>query len=94
VSWRDVLDGVDAVESWIAGQSYWVQVPLLLAVLLPVGWLLAVVIDRIVDRILWPHTRREMRFAAEAAIARGGRGTPATPIDDAAVPAPAAEQAS
>lgn len=94
MSWRDVLDGVDAVESWIAGQSYWVQVPLLLAVLLPIAWLLAALIDRIVDRILWPHTRREMRFAAEAAIARGGRGTPATTVDDAAVPAQATEQTS
>ena len=35
VSWRDFLDGVDAAESWVAGQSFWVQVPLLLVVLLP-----------------------------------------------------------
>jgi len=46
VSWRDVLDGVDAVESWIAGQTYWVQVPVLLIVLLPLGWALAGLIDR------------------------------------------------
>jgi len=64
-------DGIDAVESWIAGVSYWVQVPLLLAVLLPAAWALAGLIDRIVEKILWPHTRREIRTAAVAAIARG-----------------------
>ena len=80
VSWRDVLDGIDAVESWVAGQSYWVQVPLLLVVLLPLGWVLAGLVDRIVDRLLWPHTRREMRLAAGAAIDRGGPARSATPF--------------
>lgn len=69
MSWSNVLDGVDAVESWTAGVSYWVQVPVLLAVLVPLVWLVAGLIDRIVERILWPHTRREMRQAAVAAIA-------------------------
>lgn len=79
MSWRDVPDGIDAVESWIAGQSYWVQVPLLLLVLLPLGWMLAGLVDRIVDRLLWPHTRREMRSAAEAAM-NGGPARSATPV--------------
>ena len=44
--WQTVLDVVDAVESWIAGQSYWVQVVMLLAVLGPLCYLLAGLIDR------------------------------------------------
>jgi hypothetical protein len=81
VSWSDVLDGVDAVESWLAGVSYWVQVPVLLAVLIPLVWLVAGLVDRIVERILWPHTRREMRLAAVAAIAHQGIATdPVVPV--------------
>ncbi len=80
VSWRVVPDVVDAIESWIAGVSYWVQVPVLLAVLLPIGWGLAGLIDRIVEKILWPYTRREMRSAAAAAIA-GHDPAPGTPPD-------------
>ncbi len=71
MSWSDVLDGVDAVESWMAGVSYWVQVPVLLAVLIPLVWLVAGLVDRIVERLLWPHTRREMRRAAAASIRQG-----------------------
>lgn len=78
MNWRTVLDAVDAVESWVAGVSYWVQVPLLLAVLLPLGWLAAGLIDRIVERILAPHTRRELRDAAAAAIAVREPAAPAT----------------
>ncbi len=77
MNWRPVLDVVDAVESWIAGQSFWVQAPLLIAVLLSLSWLLAGVIDRVVERVLWRYTRREVRAAAAAAIAdrepSGGR---------------------
>lgn len=69
MSWQTVLGGVDAVESWMAGQSYWVQVPILLAVLLPIGWLAAGAIDRVVEKLLWPRTRREVRSAAVAALA-------------------------
>lgn len=86
MSWSEVLDGVDAVESWMAGVSYWVQVPILLAVLIPLVWLVAGLIDRIVERILWPHTRREMRLAAAAAIAHHGISTDpvvASPADRA-----------
>lgn len=60
----DVGGVIDAVESWLAGQSFWVQVPILLAVLIPVGWLVAGLIDRLIERILWPSTRREARMAA------------------------------
>ena len=81
MSWRDVLDAVDAVESWIVGQPYWLQISLLLVVLLPVGWALAGLIDRIVERILAPHTRREMRFAAQAVIAHGQAGPTPDPHD-------------
>ncbi|GGL84484.1 hypothetical protein [Nakamurella endophytica] len=68
MSWSDVaalVDGVvDAVESWIAGQSFWVQVPILLAVLIPAAYWVAGLVDRLVDRALWPSTRREARRAA------------------------------
>ena len=69
MSWQTVLNGVDATESWMAGQSYWIQVPILLAVLLPLGWWTAGGIDRVVEKILWPRTRRELRAAAVAALA-------------------------
>ena len=54
-----MLDVVDAIESWIAGQSYWVQVVVLLAVLGPLCWLLAGVIDRMVEAVLAWHSRRD-----------------------------------
>ncbi len=57
--WQTVLDVVDAVESWIAGQSYWVQVIVLLSVLGPLCYLLAGLIDRAVDAVLAWHSRRE-----------------------------------
>ncbi len=82
MSWRAVLDAIDAVESWMVGQSYWVQVPVLLAVLLPLGWALAGLVDRIVEKILWPHTRREMRVAATAAVVQRDRATAANPAGD------------
>ncbi len=65
------------MESWIAGQSYWVQVPVFLAALLPVAFWAAGLIDRIVERILWPYTRREIRSAAVAAVA-ASRSAPHT----------------
>lgn len=46
---------VDSVEAWLAGVSFWIQVPILLAVLVPLCWLLAGVIDRLVDRVLRRH---------------------------------------
>jgi hypothetical protein len=59
--WSGVLSTVDAVEAWIAEQSFWVQVPILLAVLIPLCFWLAGLVDRVVERILWPHARREAR---------------------------------
>lgn len=57
--WQTVLDVIDAIESWIAGQSYWVQVVLLLAVLGPLCYLLAGLIDRVVEAVLAWHGKRE-----------------------------------
>lgn len=76
MNWQAVLSAFDAVESWVAGVSYWVQISLLLGALLPLGWLVAGLIDRIVERILAPHTRREMKYAAAAAIGRRESATP------------------
>lgn len=57
--WQTVLDVIDAIESWIAGQSYWVQVVVLLAVLGPLCYLLAGLIDRVVEAVFAWHGRRE-----------------------------------
>ena len=54
-------DTVDAVESWIAGQSFWVQIPVLLATLIPLCWLVAGLIDRVVEYLLRNHTRRDQQ---------------------------------
>ena len=59
--WQTVLDVIDAVESWVAGQSYWIQVVLLLAVLGPLCYLLAGLIDRVVEAVLAWHGRRDRR---------------------------------
>jgi hypothetical protein len=85
VSWQTVLSGVDAVESWMAGQSYWIQVVILLAVLLPLGWATAGGIDRVVEKLLWPRTRRELRSAAVALSAShsNGSGTEQSPAASA-----------
>ena len=69
----DVGGIIDAVESWLAGQSFWIQVPILLAVLIPLGWVLAGLIDRLIERILAPSTRREVRAAAAHPAGRGRR---------------------
>jgi hypothetical protein len=68
VTWQTVLDVIDAVESWIAGQSYWVQVVVLLAVLGPLCYLLAGLIDRVVEAVLAWHGRRDLGPAAAAAV--------------------------
>ena len=70
--WQSILDVVDAVESWIAGQSYWIQVVVLLAVLGPLCYLLAGLIDRAVEAVLAWHSRGD-RQQAENAPARVGR---------------------
>ncbi|MBM9467327.1 hypothetical protein [Nakamurella leprariae] len=48
----DLWRAVDAVESWLVESPYWLQVLILLAVLVPVLWLLAGLIDRLVDGVL------------------------------------------
>lgn len=62
---------IDAVESWLAGQSFWLQVPILLAILLPLCWLAAGLIDRVVERVLRPHARRDAMRTHRAALAAG-----------------------
>ena len=57
--WQTVLDVIDAIESWIVGQGYWTQVVLLLAVLGPLCYLLAGLIDRVVEAVLAWHGRRD-----------------------------------
>ena len=70
--WQTVLDVIDAIESWIAGQSYWVQVVVLLAVLGPLCYLLAGLIDRVVEAVLAWHGRRD-----QAGAVRGSEVRPA-----------------
>jgi hypothetical protein len=72
VTWQRVLDVVDAIESWIAGQSYWVQVVVLLAVLGPLCWLLAGLIDRVVEAVLAWHSRRDQAAAGLTAAGSAG----------------------
>ncbi|MET0966251.1 MAG: hypothetical protein ABWZ02_07650 [Nakamurella sp.] len=68
MSWQTVLDVIDAIESWVAGQSYWIQVALLLAVLGPLCYLLAGLIDRIVEAAFAWHGRRDR----QGGLAPGG----------------------
>jgi hypothetical protein len=76
VTWQDVLDGIDAVESWIVAQSFWVQVVLLLMVLGPICWLLAGLIDRFVESVL--RRLRALRArAGEDPSEVGGEGVQA-----------------
>lgn len=62
--WQTVLDVIDAIESWIVGLSYWAQVVLLLAVLGPLCYVLAGVIDRVVEAVLAWHSRRDQSGSA------------------------------
>ena len=80
MTWQTVLDVIDAVESWIAGQSYWVQVVVLLAVLGPLCYLLAGFIDRVVEAVLAWHSRRDQ-------VAAGPRNTAPDPRSPTADPA-------
>ncbi len=75
VIWQAVLDAIDAVESWVVGQSYWVQVILLLAVLGPLCWGVAGLIDRGVEAVLASHSRRDAAAAPDQPpAATGGTG--------------------
>lgn len=71
MSWQGVLNGIDAVESWIVAQSFWVQVVLLLVVLGPICWLLAGLIDRFVE---WVLRRHRLRLARNSAALVGPSG--------------------
>ena len=63
--WQGVLDVIDAIESWIAGQSYWIQVVVLLAVLGPLCYLLAGLIDRVVEAVFAWHSNRDQAAPAD-----------------------------
>ena len=63
--WQGVLDVIDAIESWIAGQSYWIQVVVLLAVLGPLCYLLAGLIDRVVEAVFAWHSNRDQAVPAD-----------------------------
>jgi len=79
VIWQTVLDVIDAVESWIAGQSYWVQVVLLLAVLGPLCYLTAGLIDRAVEAVLAWHSRRDQPSQLSRTASGGAKGMPSGP---------------
>ncbi|MET0865204.1 MAG: hypothetical protein ABWZ98_12800 [Nakamurella sp.] len=77
MSWQTVLDVIDAIESWVAGQSYWIQVVLLLAVLGPLCYLLAGLIDRAVEAVLAWHGKRDQRAGAAVAAQAPAEQLPA-----------------
>lgn len=54
--WQSVSNVIDEVESWIVLLPLFVQIPLLLAVFLPVCWFLAKAVDPVVEWALRPHT--------------------------------------
>jgi hypothetical protein len=86
VTWQTVLDVIDAVESWIAGQSYWIQVVVLLAVLGPLCYLLAGLIDRVVEAVLAWHSRRDLQpgaAGAEPAASEAGPAAAEAPVPQA-----------
>ncbi len=77
MSWQTVLDVIDAIESWVAGQSYWIQVALLLAVLGPLCYLLAGLIDRVVEAVFAWHGRRDRQAGAASDAPTAGESEPA-----------------
>jgi hypothetical protein len=58
---ESVLSAIDAVESWIVLLPLYVQIVLLLAVFLPLCWLIAKVVDPLVEWVLRPHAERSGR---------------------------------
>ena len=52
---------IDAVESWIVLLALPFQILLLLAVFLPLCWLVARAVDPIVEWVLRPHAERSSR---------------------------------
>ena len=77
MTWQTVLDVIDAIESWIVGQGYWTQVVLLLAVLGPLCYLLAGLIDRVVEAVLAWHSRRDLAPAEAVPASSPADGEPA-----------------
>ena len=55
---------IDTVESWISEQGFWLQVLILLAVLVPLCWVVGGAVDKVVELILRPHARREVLASA------------------------------
>ena len=97
MSWQTVLDVIDAIESWVAGQSYWIQVALLLAVLGPLCYLLAGLIDRIVEAAFAWHGRRDRQgglaprgSTADEPTVGQALPTAGEPVPTAGEPAPTA----
>jgi hypothetical protein len=60
-----VLSAIDAVESWIVLLPLTVQILLLLAVFLPLCWLVARAVDPLVEWVLRPHARSSGRRSDE-----------------------------
>ena len=56
-----MLEVVDAVESWVVLLPLPFQILLLLAVFLPLCWLVARAVDPLVEWVLRPHTQRSRR---------------------------------
>ena len=56
--WRAVVNWWDAVELWFTQLGFPFQVLLAVVVLLPACWAVAVVVDRISDRVLGWWVRR------------------------------------
>lgn len=56
-----MLSVIDAVESWVVLLPLPIQIVLLLAVFLPLCWLLARAIDPVVEWVLRPHAQRSGR---------------------------------
>jgi hypothetical protein len=94
MTWQTILDVIDAVESWIAGQSYWVQVVVLLAVLGPLCYLVAGLIDRVVEAVLARHSRRDLQPAAAGSAPPAGTATSEPSPADAAPEAQSVRQSS
>ncbi len=76
-------DVIDAVESWISEQVFWLQVIILLAVLIPLSWLLAGGVDKIVELVVRPHARREVMHSAVHPAGSARLTHPPEPLDPA-----------
>lgn len=83
-----MIEVIDAVESWLVTQPLWFQAPILLAVLLPICWLLAGVVDKVVGFLLRKHHSAELATATAVAApsaVTAGQAAESTDVCDAAV---------